>query len=324
MEISFVTNMTDISVPGGYNSAGFGIVNSLQNLGHRVLIDSPAPDFQLNFCFPSFFADSLRRGQYQAFLAVWESTLLKPDWYDIVKEVDELWVASEWCQQIYEDNGFKVTKVYPHGLDPVWKPHKRTINNKVRFLYEGGASRKNPQLVFDAFKTAFGDSNEVELIMKEKYQSSVRLYQGQNIIGVPNGNVKVVAKMYEEEQMVQLFNMSHCLVSASSGEGFSLPPLQMLGTGAPAIATEECIPYSEYLGGLGIKSTYVDSPWPEMHPGKVLKPDFDDLVDKFRYIKDNIETLLPQFYKQSFVVHEKCDWNNLTEAAFSDIVEKFG
>lgn len=324
MDISYVTNRGDLHTHGGYGVAGYGIVTSLQQLGHRVPWDNPSAPVQLNFCFPSVFADSLRPNQHQIYLCAWESTKLQKDWYDILDhEVDEIWAASPWVKWMLENNGYEVTKVYRHGVDPIWAPYKRQITDKVQFLYEGGASRKNPQVILDAFKAAFGDSNDVRLVMKEKYSSDVRIYNGQNIVGVPKGNVVIVTKIYEESQMVNLFNSSHCLVSASSGEGFGLPGQQALATGMPVIATNECSPYSEFLGNLGLDSQYVDSPWPDMHPGQVLKPDFDDLVDKFRYVNDNITSLLPKYYKQAFQVHDFADWSTLTEEAFVDIIERF-
>ncbi len=324
MKISYVTNRGDLHQHGGYGVAGYGIVTSLQRLGHQVPWDDSTAPAQLNFCFPSVFADHLRDDQYQIYLCAWESTLLQPDWYDILDhEVDEIWAASPWVKWMLEENGYKVSQVYRHGVDPKWAPKKRKINDKIRFLYEGGSARKNPQLVHDAFKAAFGDSTDVELVMKEKYESDVRLYRGSNIIGYPGGNVKIISKIYEEDQMIQLFNLSHCLVSASSGEGFGLTGQQALATGIPVIATKECCPYTEFLGDLGLESEYVDSQWPDMHPGKILKPDFDDLVDKYRYVKDNIDSLLLKHYKQSFAVHDWADWDTLTDQAFRDIVEKF-
>lgn len=324
MDISYVTNRGDLHTHGGYGVAGYGIVTSLQRLGHRVPWDDPSAPVQLNFCFPSVFADSLRSEQHQIYLCAWESTKLHEDWYDILDhEVDEIWAASPWVKGMLEDNGYKVTKVYRHGVDPIWAPFKRTVSDKVRFLYEGGASRKNPQKVFNAFKAAFGDSTDVQLIMKEKYQSEVRVYRDQNIVGVPNGNVNIVSKIYEEDQMVKLFNASHCLVSASSGEGYGLTGQQGLATGMPVIATGECSPYSQFLGELALDSKYADSSWPDMHPGQILEPSFDDLVDKYRYVKDNIDSLLPKYYKQSFKVHDWADWKTLTDQAFSDIVTRF-
>lgn len=324
MKVSYVTNRGDLHTHGGYGVAGFGIVTSLQRLGHTVPWDDPSAPVQLNFCFPSVFADHTRQGQHQIYLCAWESTKLQPDWYDILDhEVDEIWAASPWVKWMLEENGYKVSQIYRHGVDPIWKPKRRTVNQKVRFLYEGGAARKNPMIIYRAFRAAFGMNNDVELVMKEKYSSDVRDYNGKNIVGVPGGNVKILTGIYEEDQMVNLFNSSHCLVSASSGEGYGLTGQQALATGMPVIATEECSPYSEFLGDLGLKSKYVDSPWPNMHPGQVLEPDFDDLVDKYRFVKENIDSLLPKHYQKAFQVHDWADWKTLTDQAFSDVVARF-
>jgi hypothetical protein len=324
MKISFYTNPGDLSNVGGYNTAGYGIVTSLQRLGHTIPWDNPEAPVQFNFCFPSIFADSLRKEQYQIYLCAWESTKLQPDWYDILdNEVNEIWAASPWVKWMLEQNGYKVSQVYRHGVDPIWKPSKRVVHDKVRFLYEGGASRKNPMIVYRAFRAAFGLDRDVELIMKEKYSSDVRDYNGKNIVGIPGGNVKILTGIYEEQQMINLFNASHCLVSASSGEGYGLTGQQALATGIPTIATKECSPYQQFLGNLGLESQYVDSKWPTMHPGQILEPNFDDLVDKYRYVKDNIDNLLSDYYKQSFKIHDWADWDTLTEQAFSDVIQKF-
>lgn len=323
MEISYYTNPGDLHTHGGYGVAGFGIVTALQKLGHRVPFDHAGAPVQLNFCFPSVFADHLRPNQHQIYLCAWESTCLQPDWYEIVDEVNEIWAASPWVKWMLEYNGFDVAKVYRHGVSPDWEPKRREVSDKVRFLYEGGAARKNPQIVYRAFRAAFGFDNDVELIMKEKYSSDVRDYNGQNIVGLPSGNVKILTGIYDDETMFELFNSSHCFVSASSGEGYGLPGQQALATGMPVIATKECAPYADFLGNLGLESKYVDSPWPDMHPGMILDPDFDDLVDKLRYVKENIDSLLPKYYKQSFAVHNWADWDVLTDQAFSDVVKHF-
>jgi|ERR1044072_35144 glycosyltransferase involved in cell wall biosynthesis len=324
MKVSYFTNQGDLHTHGGYGVAGYGIVTSLQRLGHTVPWNDPMAPVKLNFCFPSVFADEVYAGQHQIYLCAWESTKLQEDWYDILEhEVDEIWAASPWVKAMLEDNGYKVSQVYRHGVDPIWRPIRRGVTDKVRFLFEGGAARKNAQMIFDAFRAAFGKSDEVELIMKEKHGSDVREYSGNNILGVPGGNVKIISKIYDEDQMVQLFGQAHCLVSASSGEGYGLTGQQALATGIPVIATSECAPYAQFLNNLGLESKYVDSPWPSMHPGQVLEPVFDDLVAKFIYVKSNIDSLLPEYYKQSFQVHDWADWDTLTDQAFSDVVERF-
>lgn len=324
MDISFFTNHGDLNTRNGYGIAGYNIVTSLQKLGHKIPWDDPSAPVQFNFCWPSFYADSLRSTQYQIGMTPWESTKFPEEWYDILHEVDELWATSEWNRQIYEDNGFNVTKVYHHGLDPMFIPKKRKIADKITFLYEGEAARKNGQFTFDAFKAAFGDDNDVHLIIKSKGESGIRRYNSSgNIIGYPDGNVSTNTKTLELEEMPSLYESAHVFVQHSAGEGFGIPGLQALGSGMPTMVTEACAPYAQYLQNLGVEASRIDSPWPTIHPGQVLQPSFDDAVDKLRYVRDNIESLADKFFDQAFEVHEEFDWKMLTQKAFNDVVTKF-
>lgn len=326
MDISFYCNEGDLNLNGGYGIASFNIITSLQKLGHNVPFNSGTAPVQMFFSMPNFYADFIRPNQHKIHLLVWESTKLPEDWCDILGQVDEIWTASDWCKQIVEDNGFKVSNVYPHGLDPIWKPMKRKPQDKLRFLHDGEpAVRKGGQIAFDAFKAAFGDRDDVELIMKAKRQSTIRRYNEYgSIIGTPGGNVRTITQTYELEQVVALYHSAHVFVGPSYGEGFGFPALQGLGTGMPTIATGEWAQYKNYLGDLALKSEYVDSPWPLVHPGQVVKPDFDDLVDKYRYVYDNFDDLAKQSFEQSFKVHEEYDWLKLTEKSFENIGERFG
>lgn len=330
MKIDLFMNPADICTTNGYGNAGLNMVKSLQHAGHQInLLPTMASDsdIRINFAFPSIFADYLDPKQYNIYYCVWESTQLQPDWYEILEEVDEIWTASPWCKQMLENEGFEVTNVWPHGIENIWKPRRRSVSNhRFKFLHDGEpTSRKNGQMAFNAFRAAFGNSQDVELIIKSKGQSSIREYNLYgNIVGVPSGNVRVVTEVYENfERMVSLYHSSHCLIMPTAGEGFGFPALQALATGMPAIVTEECAPYQEFLGGLGLKSTYIDSPWQDMHPGKILQPDFDDLVEKMRFVYANQDSLLPAFYRQSWKVHSAYDWNTLTSNSLEKIVGKF-
>lgn len=322
MEIAFYCNPGDLNMHGGYGIAGHGIVSSLNRLGHGVAIlpymDTQA-EVQVNFAFPSIFADHLDPGRHQVYYSVWESTLLQEDWHDVLEEVDEFWTATEWCKNMLEANGYSVSTIYPHGIDPMWTPKKRQIHSKLVYLFDGEpTTRKNGQLAYDAFRAAFGDQDDVQLVIKSKGPSSIRNYDRYGSIrGDLGKNVLVITQTYEElESMVALYHKAHCLVMPTAGEGFGLPGLQALATGMPAICTAECVPYSSYLHNLGLESTYVDSPWPTMHPGQILKPDFDALVEKYRFVYANYDSIVDQYFKQSFQVHAAYDWDSLTQKAF--------
>ena len=86
----------------------------------------------------------------------------------------------------------------------------------------------------------------------------------------------------------------------------------------PVLCTGAWAPYERLLDpDLTINSKLTDSPWPEIHPGKMFKPDFDDLVDKMRWVADNYDDCLSDALPRAFAVRTEYDWDNLTSKAFT-------
>lgn len=324
MKISWFTNQGDLTLSSGYGIAGYQIVNSLKSLGHIVPYNDPACQVQINFCWPTWFEDMLRPHQYNIGYTPWESTELPERWLEIFNYCDEVWTTSDWVATVYQDAGVvKPIKVFEHGIGPEWQPFKRNINRGVlRFLHQGEpAPRKGAQLAFEAFKAAFGDSTDVELTIKAHKFSTVRTGKGISF-GEPRGNVKIIKTFYDESDLIGLYHNHHVMVYPSYGEGFGLIPLQALATGMPTVCTEEWAPYKDYLS-LGLESRYVDTLWPQIHPGKVLEPSFDDLVDKYRYVYDNFSDESNKAFTNSFKIHDYYNWEKLTKNAVQSLEERF-
>jgi glycosyltransferase involved in cell wall biosynthesis len=110
------------------------------------------------------------------------------------------------------------------------------------------------------------------------------------------------------------------MISNNCGEGFGLPARDAMGTGMPTIITGGFLPYEHFANNeLIIESTLVDSPWPDVHPGKMWQPEFDDLVDILRLTADDYEFEAYEAYNTAPKIHEYYNWENLTQRAFSDL-----
>lgn len=331
MEISFSTIPDNLTTANGYGYAGFNMVLSLQKLGHRVPYQSPSAPVEIFFSQPEFF-DFTSQDQYKIGYTPWESTALPSGWLEGFEECDEVWTPSPLIAQWYKDAGVtKDVHVYEHGIDPVWKPKKRQDTGKIRFLHHGEpAPRKGGQLALDAFRAAFGNRDDVELTFKAHNYSLIRAFdRSGSILGVPEdiyNNVHVYRQEFDlETQLIPLYHRNDVMVYPSYGEGFGLIPLQAMGTGMVTICTGAWAPYERLLEPeLKLNSTLGASPWEEMHPGNVFHPDFDHLVDLYRYTYDNFDSLKQRAYKRSFQVHQEYDWTRLTESAFGHIFDRFG
>ena len=328
MNISYSTPIVNIRGETGYGYAGRSVVNSLNSLGHFVPFQDPKSPVQLNFSQPDLF--KLHRGQYQIGYTPWESTVVPKRWHDMMNHCDELWTTSDWCANVFEDNGFKNVKVFPHGIDSMWTSKKRERKETLKFLHIGEpAPRKGGQMVVDAFSYLFGNKPEYSLTIKCFNQNTTRVYNNyidKNIIGVPNelySNIHINDKVLKDQELVRLYHEHDVLVYPSYGEGFGFIPLQALATGMPTISTYDWAQYRDYIGPLKLNSEVIDSPWDYMHEGKVFEPKYQHLLELMRDIDLNFKAYSAYYYTQSTKIHEEYNWLRLTNNAFDHIFKKF-
>lgn len=328
MDISFSTPIINLKNNNGYGYAGLHIVNSLKELGHNVPFQNPKSPVQLNFSQPTFF--KMHRDQYQISYTPWESTVIPKNWKYNLALVNEIWTTSDWCANVFEDNGYKNVKVYPHGIEKIWTPHRRRPDGTIKFLHIGEpAPRKAGQMVVDAFAFLFGNKEGFSLTIKAYNNNTTRIYNNyidKNIIGLPDSiynNIKIITEDLEVSQLVKLYHDHDVLVYPSYGEGFGFIPLQALATGMPTICTSGWAHYQKYLGPLELKSKLIDSPWPFPHEGKVFEPDYQHLLELMRNVAENYNAYSGYYYAQSTKIREEYDWLQLTNNSFNHIFKHF-
>lgn len=328
MRISFFTPTINLKNSNGYGYAGLNIVEALKREGHEVPYGDPKSPVQINFAQPEHF--KMHRKQYQIGYTPWESTVVPERWREMIEATDEMWTTSDWCANVFEDNGYKNIKVYPHGIQDIWKPKRRKESDTIKFLHIGEpAPRKAGQLVVDAFGHLFGNKPGYSLTIKAYHNNTTRVYNNiieRNIIGLPQNvynNVKVITEELSNDQLVRLYHEHDVLVYPSYGEGFGFIPLQALATGMPTICTSGWAHYEDYLGPLKIKSELIDSPWPFPHEGKVFEPNYTSLVENMRDVVHNFNAYAGYYFAQSTKIHEDYNWDRLTKNAFENIFKKF-
>lgn len=322
MDINYYTVKENLDRTRGYGNAGFNVVRSLQELGHAVPYDDPNPKVSLNFAMPTQY--KFHSGQYRIGYTPWESTRLPPNWRTIMNSCDEVWAPTKWVTEVYKNCGIKPPMhVYPHGLDPSFKPVRRSVTDVVKFLHIGEpALRKGAQMAVDAFRDAFKDREDVHLTVKAMGTSYVAgWFDGKlaNLKGQYN-NVTVITEPMLSHELLALYHDHHIMVYPSYGEGFGLIPLQALGTGMPTICTDDWAPYRHFLQDLKLYGRYAHSPWVH-HPGSVYHPDYDMLVQLYRHAAANAEDLIDDFYAQAPDVHAEFNWLDLTEKAFKHLTD---
>ena len=328
MQISISTPIVNLKSKNGYGYATKNIVESLNALGHDTPFQNPKSPVQLNFSQPNLF--KMHKGQYQISYTPWESTVIPEIWKTNLSLVDEIWTTSDWCANVFEDNGYKNVKVFAHGIDPMWTPRKRQDTGVIRFLHLGEpAVRKAGQMAVDAFVNLFADNPKYQLTIKAHNHNTTRIYNNiidKEIIGLPDrvyNNIKIITKELNDQELVKLYHDHDVLIYPSYGEGFGFIPLQALATGMPTICTSAWAHYKDYLGPLKLKSEIIDSPWPFPHEGKVFEPNYIHLLEVMRDVAHNFKAYSGYYYAQSTKIHEDYNWLQLTNKSFDHIFKKF-
>lgn len=325
MKISHGTRIKSIAAHNGYGYATERMISSLERLGHTVEQNDPDAPVEIWFDQPHHWkwredvlleeSTANRRvfnHQYRIGYHPWESTKLKDDWVERMNVCDEIWTPSPLIAEWYAEDGVKPPIfVYEHGVDhEIWKPVDRRVDDTINFLHCGGeAARKGMQQTMDAFRKAFPDRDDVRLTMK-------MINPGWNLNKI--GKVQVLNKKMSMDDLVDLYSDNHVYVYPSFGEGFGLTPLQAMATGMPTMTLPAWAPYKRFLDpNLCIDSELRRSPWDNtVHPGMMFRPDFDDLVDKFRWIADNYETAKDFAMQQTAQIKKEYDWDTLTKQTF--------
>lgn len=332
MNISYYTIKAGLNPAVGYGYAGKNIVKSLNNLGHVVKYADPKSTIQLNFTQPQHF--KFHGKQYQIGYMPWESTSMRPDWVERFNICDEVWTTSDWCAEVFKNNGIlKPIKVYPHGIEDFWKPKKRVLREgkPIKFLHIGEpAPRKSGQMVVDTFIKLFGNKPEYQLTVKAHGFNNIRVYDKNGRLCSPDegySNIKLITEEYSEDQLLQLYYDHHCLVYPSWGEGFGFIPLQGLATGMPVICTEAWAHYKKFLGPLKLKSQLTHEDMPKAvgdpHLGLMYKPNQEHLEElMYDFVIDH-KAYFGYYYAQAEKIHQEYNWDQLTKNAFEHLVKKF-
>ena len=234
---------------------------------------------------------------------------------------NEVWTTSDWCAKVFEDEGVeKPIFIYPHGIDHEWTPEKRIVTRKIRFLHFGEpAVRKGGQLAFDAFTELFGNDPKYHLTIKANGPSTIRAKNISGEIASPTqqyNNVSIVKKMLDLPELISLIKDHHAMIYPSFGEGFGFIPLQGLASGMPVIFNTTWAPYRKFSMGLDVSDKLIDSPWQELHPGKVLQPSKESIKENMIELVENYDKYAEQAFKNAPAIHKEYDWTKVTTKAF--------
>jgi glycosyltransferase involved in cell wall biosynthesis len=304
----------------GYGYATRMLMNSLTRLGYEWSENDKSADVEFWFDQPVHWRPS--SDKYVIGYHPWESTLLPPEWRDMMNSCDEIWTPSPVIADWYHRYAgiTKPVYVFEHGVGPIWTPYERKAEGTFKYLHIGGeAIRKGMKEILAAHRHLYGHDNTAELNLK-------MTSEGWRVSGWPN--VNIVPDSLELPELVQLYHDNHVFVYPSWGEGFGLTPLQAMATGMPTITLSSWAPYARFLDpNLVVESELSDPPeehilynrWRQIHPGQMWKPDQKSLESAMTYARENYDACVAYAMAQTDEIRAHYDWDRLTEEAFKNL-----
>ncbi len=314
MRVSFnQTKSENVKDKNGFGYAANMCKKSLTELGHEVTWRDKTADVEINFIQPQHWHWS--GVDYRIGYVPWESTTLPDGWVESMNEVDEVWTPSPVIGQWFEDAGVtKPIKIYQHGVESLWSPSQRSLKGRFYTFHHGAEGlRKGSDYAFAAHQR----------VLWEQYAAIVFKCTVNNFRIRGSHRLKIVPGQIPIEELVSLYKSVNLMLYPSWGEGFGLTPLQAMATGMPVIITKGWAPYEYLLGEHNlIKSELVPVPegWEKWHPGKMFKPDLNDLCEKLQFHWDNRHEMAEEAFALAERVHKDYNWNDLTEKAFAHLV----
>lgn len=175
------------------------------------------------------------------YMTICETDTVNPV-YGILGKYKTLWVASDFCKEVFErqfpDVEWKVLRLFAYE-----KPHRAPTESTPYTFYSIGNMadpRKNIQGLIDAFTSCnFGD--KARLVLKA---TCVRPFD----LKFPN--VVVINGLLSDDAMDRIHASCHCYINCSHSEGVGMGAVEAALMSKPVIITD--------YGGL---KEYVKTPW---------------------------------------------------------------
>ena len=269
---------------------------------------------------------------------VWESTLQPENFFNKLKEFDELWVPSKWQRDVTIKQGYDPNKikVVPEGVDStVFFPnpqvkHPLTSDGRFKFFLAGRWDyRKSTKEIIETFLKTFDKNEPVDLIVSvdnpfsndklESTEERLKRY------GLEDERIKVL-HFPSRVDYIDILKSCNVFLSCARSEGWNLPLIEAMSCGTPSIYSN-CSGQLEFAEGRGIPVDIIGelpvsaSSYNHFNDnvGNYYEPDFNDLSKKMRFVYENYEDIKTKSLKESEEIRNYFNWDNVAKIGLETI-----
>lgn len=276
---------------------------------------------------------------------VWESTRQPQDFFNKLKEFDELWVPSEWQKECTIEQGYDPNKikVVPEGVDiHTFYPQKVDLLNEYKdgrfkfILFGRWDYRKSTKEIIETFLSTFTPDEPVDLIVSidnmwgEQMDGYKTTEERLENYGLSDPRIKIV-HFPSREDYIKFLKTGHVFVSCARSEGWNLPLIEAMACGTPSIYSDCCaqLEFARHKG-LPVKILH-ENPANENNygrytmsdlPGNYYEPDFKDLSKVMRFAYENYDSVKQVALEDSEKIRNDFSWERVGKIGI-DAVNQF-
>lgn len=281
-------------------------------------------DIVINNCLPDSYRGD---GKYRIGFTYWETETIPKNWVMPMKYVNEIWTTSQWAVEVF-GKSLPESKIvnFKLGVDPVFNYTNGPQKGPFTFMHIGSpSSRKNTQMAVDCFLKVFGGDRDYRLIIKSNGPPDARwrTESGENLGAIgKHPQIKVIDEIVSEAELSKIYEMAHCFVYPTSGEGWGMLPFQALAKGIPTICTNASackefaylsIPLDYQIVPTRMAGIYSRSTW--------AMPKVDDLCDKMLYVVRNYDFEKDKAHEASKFLHANYSWENVAKEYYDRLCQ---
>lgn len=269
-----------------------------------------------------------------------EETYLHIPW-DTTKAPD-LWVKeiNKYCKKVYPSSIFTRKTLLDSGVTVPMETIKHGVNPHKFFKLErdwGGlftfttfgdiSTRKGTDVLIKAFQKAFPKTIKgVQLIIKSNHP----MEWGK--IEIPDDErIRVVDKPFTHTELLTLLTKTHCVVAPSRAEGFCLPALEGMATGACVILHNanalSSLVNPKYNISIGSDGETKAPPcfYPKGYSegsgiGNWTNPNMDELVDSMKFVYQQRDKAKAMGDRAAKWVRMNWGWDAQVEKMYKDMM----
>ena len=270
---------------------------------------------------------------------VWETTQQPEEFFNKLKEFDELWVPSKWQRDVTIKQGYPEDKikVVPEGVDtntfyPEETTHELTSDGRFKFFLAGRWDyRKSTKEIIETFLNTFNENDPVDLIVSiDNPFSGDGLETTENRLeyyGLTDPRIKVV-HFPSRENYIKILKSCNVFLSCARSEGWNLPLIEAMACGIPSIYSN-CSGQLEFAKGKGIPVNIFgekpanDSSYNHFNDtvGNYYEPDFNHLQLMMMYSYKKYNECKKTALEESKEIRRNFSWEKVGQIGYKTIMD---